>query len=194
MNADRDRTRQPRRHALEKQSAGRSEAQPTDLDSDEPLLRHAAPEPSRCRSANGEQSSNTVVVESGEREANCRESCAVEPLEIVDSDKHGSVASENPERAEKGSGDRALVNGVLGLAQEQCGLDGSALHRRQLLKHIAGCPLEEVRQSSEGEPGLSLDRTRMQHPIAAFRRRIETRRPQRGLPDPRFAADHEGAR
>ena len=128
MNADRDRTRKPRRHAIVKESAGRSEAQATDLDSDEPLLRHTPPEPLRCRSANGEQCSNTLVFEAGEREANCRESGAVEPLEIVDSDEHGSVASENPERTEKGRGDRALVNGDIGFAQEECGLDGAALH------------------------------------------------------------------
>ena len=194
MNADRDGTRQPRRHAVVKQSAGRSEAQATDLDGDEPVLRHAAPQPLRCRSANGEQGSDTLGVEAGEREADCRESGAVEPLEIVDCDEHGSIASENPERAEEGRGDRTLVDGDLGRAQEERGLDGSALQRRQLRKRVGGRPLEEVRQAGEGEPGLGLTRTRTQHPISTYLRHVETRRPQRGLPDPRFAGDHDGAR
>ena len=42
------------------------------------------------------------MVEAGEREADRRESGAVEPLEIVDGDEHGGVASEDPERTEKG--------------------------------------------------------------------------------------------
>ena len=132
MNADRDGTRQPRRHALAEQPAGGSEAQATDLDRDERVLRHAAPQPFRCRSANGEQGSDTLGVEAGECEADCRESGAVEPLDIVDGDEHGSIASENPERTEEGRGDRTLVDGDLGLAQEERGLDGSALQRRQL--------------------------------------------------------------
>jgi len=116
----------------------------------------------------------------------------VEPLGIVDRQQHRRRAGEVAQKRERGSRDSALVGRrFAGGATQQGYLDREALDFREPLESFLLEGREEVGQTEVGEARLGAARTRREDDASPCLCECEAMAPDRGLSDPRDAADDE---
>ena len=87
----------------------RADAQARRLRALQSVRGHGAAQPVRYVAANGEQSGDTLGVEACEREADGRQRCRIQPLQVVDRETERAILDERADRREKGGGNRAVV-------------------------------------------------------------------------------------
>ena len=83
-----------------------------------------------------------------------------------------------------------VVGAERGVAEQQCGLQGLSLDRRQLGQDVADHLAEHVCQRQERETGLGLRGARRQDMKSAGGCQVDCREPQRRLADPGLPGDH----
>ena len=78
-----------------------------------------------------------------------RQRSRVQPLDVVDGEAEGALGSEQPQRAEEGGSHRTWISAERRVAEQQCGLQGLSLDRRQLGQDVADHLAEHVCQRQE---------------------------------------------
>lgn len=80
---------------------------------------------------------------------------------------------------------------VCGLLAQERNLERTAPRRRDQRRDVRVGLLEQVAQPDVGEAPLGLHRSRRNHQQASLACGCDRREPERRLPDPRLALDHE---
>ncbi len=166
---------------------GRADRQTAHLDQS----RAQPAQPFRRRSADGEQGDDRRVAESREREPQGADRRSIEPLEVVDRDAERAVGRELADRPQERGRNDVLVDGGVGLAQEQSRLERATLHRRQPRNDVVDHLGQEIREPGVRVPGLGLARPRCERPDAALRRGLDPGRPQLRLADAGIAGKND---
>ena len=187
---DQRRPRERRVEAGAQQLVDRTDAQPGDLDRPQALLRPDPAQPRRYAAAHREQRGDRLPLEAGEREADRRERCGVQPLQVVDRQAERAFGGEETQRPEERCGNCTLVGASLGPAEQQRGFDRPPLDRRQLRHDPVNGVAEQIAQPSERESGLRLGRPAGQHAVATVGGCVQAGQPECRLPDPRLPREH----
>jgi len=116
----------------------------------------------------------------------------VEPLDVVDGDHDRSPLAQKLQHVAHRHGNRAAIDGVIwGLLSEQRDLERAPPRRRQRRQHAVEDVLEQVAEPHVSETALRLRRTRRNHAHPLRPCVLHACFPQRRLPDPRLALEHE---
>ena len=119
----------------------------------------------------------------------------VEPLDVVDGEHDRRLCGERLQGRPHRHGERARVDRLLGsLVHEQRHLERLPSRRRQGGQNLVEHALEEVAEHDVRERALGLGRARREDAKPPLVRRLDSRTPERGLPDPRLALEHERPR
>ena len=149
----------------------------------EPQRRQIGPvEKRRVAVADRDQDRDRVGHQPAEREQQRLRARAVEPVGIVDQDRHGALLGVRREQAEGGRPDREPLLSRAAPQRERT-FERNSLWLRDPIEHRQRRP-QQLEQSGERNLGLGLDPARAQdaHPGGAGSRVVEQRR----LPDPRL--------
>jgi hypothetical protein len=119
----------------------------------------------------------------------------VEPLHVVDRKQIGCPLAEQLQHVAYGHAERAVIDRILCrlLAEERRPRARGASASRAKRRRPRG-RLEQVAQPDVSEAPLGLRRSRQNHAQARSRAAATAREPERRLPDPRLALDHESGR
>ena len=182
-----------RRRPVERADAQRPQLQPPDGVPGERLLERG-----RLRSVGeppGEQQEHVVRAQPSHREAEGSRRRGVQPLQIVDRDEQRPVFGEQLDRAANGDPDRPRIHPLTRvlLAQER-DLERTAPRRRQPGQDFVEHVLEQIAEAHVREPALGLGRSRHEDAQPRRTRVVDTGPPERRLPDPRLALEHERGR
>jgi hypothetical protein len=103
--------------------------------------------------------------------------------------------AQQAEHIAYGHGKRTTVGGfVRGLVTQERDLQRTPARRGQLTDHHVEDGVEQVAEPCVGEPALGLGRTRGEHGQPTPARRRDSGEPQRRLPDPGLALEHQRRR
>ena len=139
-----------------------------------------------------EQDSDVLVAQAPYRIGERAPRSGVEPLHVVDRDHDGGLRGEPAYRAEQRDADRARVGcrPVVHLEHERQG-QRSALCFRQRLEGLAEHRIEQIPDGREGQRRLALGGHRLKDAEAACLAFGYTGPPERRLPHPCVALEHE---
>ena len=141
------------------------------------------------------QQANLVLAQppQHERQRACRR--GVDPLAVVHRDDDRTVGCQQLHARANRDSERPRVERLLrGRLHEQCGFERVPPRGRQSREQLLHNPVQEVGEHEVREPTLRLGGSRGKHAKSAFlRRSCDPCRPERRLPDPCFALQHEGA-
>jgi len=118
-------------------------------------------------------------------------------VQVVNGQQERSASRKRAERRQRRHADRPLVDLVLRrvtVVAQQRHLEDASLRSRQRRQGIVDDQIEQVSERREGQPGFRARRRARQYPPPARGRGLERPAPQRGLPDPRLALEHDRAR
>ena len=111
---------------------------PATVDRLEPVLGQGAAKPLRHVAADRQQGDDRLTIQAGERVAERRTRCRIQPLDVVDREAEGTVTGEPSQGFEEGGGHGTVVGVDLGLTEQQRGFESPPLDRRQLGDDIGG--------------------------------------------------------
>ena len=97
-----------------------------------------AAKPLRHVAADRQQGDNRLTIQAGERVAERRKRCRIQPLDVVDREAEGTVTGEPSQGFEEGGGHGTVVGVDLRLTEQQRGFESPPLDRRQLGHDIGG--------------------------------------------------------
>ncbi len=118
----------------------------------------------------------------------------VEPLHVVDRERHRPLGAQRLQCAQRRDGDRPLVGpAAVGVRDQQRDLERSSLRFRQPLDRVER-GAQQVAERRVGECALGLRRARFEHPQPVLTRGTNRELPERALADARLALDRERAR
>ena len=144
--------------------------------------------------ATGEQQEDRPIAQPPQREGERARRGRIEPLDVVDREDNRPLGSENLERTPNRDTERARVEAVRIFLDEECHLERVAPGRRQRRQHVLEHVLEQVAEAGVCQPSFRFSRPRNEDTEASFAGRLDTRKPQRRLPDARLALEHERRR
>ena len=114
-------------------------------------------------------------------------------MDVVEGDEHGLLARERSEDAEEAGRDRArLRRGVLRLGEEERPLERALLRTRQVGQDVGDAQLEEIGERRVRELRLRGHGLCREHAVR-IGRGGDGAPPERRLPDPGLALEHEAA-
>ena len=186
-------TRQAQLEPLGQHPARRAEAERPHL---QPLQRRQRALDGSCPAGTpGEHERHVAAVETPGREGERIAGGRVQPLEVVDGDQQRALGRERAKRVPESERDRAVVGRcfVRFRAQERH-LQCVELGRRQPLQPPKVDPVEQVDQGGKGQLRLCPAGPGRHDPHRALARGAERSLPQRRLPDPGLAREHERTR
>ena len=144
--------------------------------------------------ATGEQEEDRPLVHPPQRERECARRGRVEPLVVVDREDNRPLGSENLQRAPDRDAERARIEVVSILLDEERDLQRMAPGRRQRRQHALENALEQVAEAGVGQPPLRFSRPRHEDAEPSFTRSLDPGEPERRLPDACLALEHERQR
>ena len=145
--------------------------------------------------APGEQQEHACSGEPSERERERARRRGIEPLKIVDRDENGPVVGEQLQRAPSRDPECARIHRICGrLFEEKRHLERAPPGRRQRGQDVVEDVLEEIAEPDVGEAALGLGRSRREDAQSTRARMLDAGQPERRLPDPRIALQHECGR
>ena len=118
----------------------------------------------------------------------------VEPLDVVDGHEQRAFGREDAERRDEGARQRKPVRISLRIGRDpEYGGERTTLRLRQHVRDVLERRIEEVRDRSERDRHLGLGAPRDQHADTVSLGGSHGLAQQRGLPDPRLAANDDSA-
>ena len=169
----------------------RSDAERTERDPQ--LLAHTERrfDITRAR-AQGDEKGNPLVLQSARDEADQERGRSVEPLDVVDRNKDGTVLRQEPERGEKRCRHGALIGRLRsGLCTQERNVERAPLRRRERVRDILVRCIEEIAQPGKGEMRLGFARGARENPITVRLRLADRVPPQRRLANSCLTFDHD---
>jgi hypothetical protein len=175
---------------VQRAQAERAETEPVHVPGERPFQLERRPSAPVAPSRH--QQADRLVPEPLRREPDQVRRRRVEPLDVVERERHGVLPREHPQRGQEREGDRPAFRRALGLVGEQHGdLERRALRRRQPREHAVEHPAEKIGEPGERELLVRLGRPRRDHRVRPRRRLLDRVQPQRRLADPGLALEHE---
>src|SRR5512133_1086061 len=142
--------------------------------------------------AAGGQEEDRRVSQASQRERERARRGAVEPLDVVDRENKRTPGSENLHGVPQGDAERARIHRTSRRRlYEERDLERAAPRRGQCRHDELERVLEQVAQPRVSKALLRLGRPRREDAEAALARGLDPSEPERRLPDPRFALEHE---
>jgi hypothetical protein len=141
--------------------------------------------------ATGEQQENGLLAHPSQGKRQRARRGRIEPLEVVDSEHERGLPGENIQRAPDSDAERARIRAIGGILDEERHLERAAPRRRQRRQHALERVLEEVAEARVGKTSLHLRWLRQEDAESPRTRGVDARTPERRLPDPRLALEHE---
>ena len=178
-----------------------AEAEGPDADPQDPLVAEHPLElqrrgPSGFEPTRGQDQDGLVPEPAQGEPQSCRRR-GVNPLQVVDGHEEWGAGGDQAEHRQRRDADRPLVDrpspGVTVAPQER-DLQDAPLRFRQRRQGVVDHQVEKVTERREGEPGLRAGRRARQCLPASLGRSIERSAPERGLPYPRLALEHDRPR
>jgi hypothetical protein len=176
--------------ALVEQALKRAEAERSDLDAVRALAEGANEIETRGVSvaADCEQQPYRFMPEAPRRELENKRRGGIEPLNIVNREEKTRPARELSQRREECRRDGGSpLSRAFGLGAKQRHLECAPLRRRQFVRDLVECTLEDITQRGEGELRLRDGRRAREDAIASLLGMMEAPAPKRRLPDPRMS-------
>jgi hypothetical protein len=118
----------------------------------------------------------------------------VEPLDVVDGKHDRPVCRESLQCAADSNAERTRICAGVGVLDEECHLERAPPRRRQRRQDSLEHVLEQVAEARVGESSLGLGGPRHENTQLPLTRSLHTRKPERRLPDPCGAVEHQGSR
>src|SRR6266581_3141169 len=117
----------------------------------------------------------------------------IEPLHVVDRDHDGSYLGERPQHVQEGDADGVRVGrrALVVVVEYERATERTLLGLGQRSERVLECGVEHVAQTGERERGLAFGGSRSQHAETLRLRFGGARLPERRLPDPRLAFEHQ---
>jgi hypothetical protein len=139
-----------------------------------------------------QQDANIDCADPTERERERARRRRVEPLDVVDGDHERLAVAEQLEDVANRDGERPLIHGIaLRVASEHHDLEGTPSRWRERRQDVVECFLEQIAEPYVSERLLRLSGARRQNAQALRARVFDPGKPERRLPDPRIAVEHE---
>jgi hypothetical protein len=139
-----------------------------------------------------QQDTNIVCAEAAKRERERARRRGVEPLDVVDGDHERFAIAEQLENVAHRDGERALIDAIaLRVGSQHYHLEGTPSRRCERGQRIVERGVEEVAEPYVSERSLRLSRARRENSQAPRARMLDGGKPERRLPDPRIAVEHE---
>ena len=139
----------------------------------------------------GAEKTDVAVVQPPQRKSKRAHGRRIQPLHVVDRNQDRLAIREQMQRAPDGHSERSRIDpGFRHPLDEQSALERATTRRGQFRRDLRERVLEKVSQPGVREPQLGLRRPRREHTKTSTRR-LDTLKPKRRLPDPRFAIQHE---
>ena len=116
----------------------------------------------------------------------------IEPLHVVDRDQQRRLVAEQLQGTSHGYGHRSTIDRTTrNRLEEQGNFECVPPRRGKRREHLVENVLEEIAQTDMGEATFVLGRSRRQDAQATRARQLHPGQPERRLPDPGLAREHE---
>lgn len=145
--------------------------------------------------AKGREQAHPLVAQAPDRELQHEGGSSVEPLDVIESDHHGSLRRESTQRIENGDADRTLLRRLpAGIREPERDLERAAARWRERACDFLQDRFEQIGEPGEGQRCLGLDPAMDEHTIEAPLGLLDTELPEHGLADSRLTGENESLR
>ena len=148
----------------------------------------------RLAETTGEQQEDRLLIQSSQCESQCARGGRIEPLDVVNCEDNWPLARESLQSAPDSDTERAQIEALRILLEEQCQFECVAPGRGQRRQYALDHVLEQVAETGVRQSSFRFRRPGHKDAESSLTGCLDTGKPQGRLPDPSFAFQRERSR